>query len=318
MNNQYLSIIISVNMEKKFLKVGKSINFKFDTEGLECDLTPGMVYNINVDRYTDAISLEESTGLSLPSKVYCTQRDERFIDKVINSYNLSENGFTGVMLAGLKGSGKTVMAKLIANKSGLPIINIDKNIRPYILRNLVSMLGDTSVCFLFDELDKVLADYDDSVLLQVLDGSDTKGKHMILFTCNDDDEISEYLIDRCSRIRYWREFDEMSPSLIMEVLNDKLNDKKEVKSLTDFIKDNFEVCSFDNIASFVKEANDYPTTTFEELFEDMNLSSKGSIKPHPRNKDKNAANIFKQKIKPISHKASNRELDSDCCCCAGC
>ena len=226
-------------MEKKFLKVGKSVNFKFNTEGLECDLTPGMVYNIIVDRFTDSVSLEESGSLSLPSKVYCTARDERFIDKVINSYNLSENGFTGVMLAGLKGSGKTVMAKMIANKSGLPIINIDKSIRPYILRNLVEKFGDTSVCFLFDELDKVLEDYDDSVLLQVLDGSDTKGKHMILFTCNDDNEISEYLIDRCSRIRYWREFDEMSPSLIMEVLNDKLNDKKEVKSLTDFIKDNF-------------------------------------------------------------------------------
>lgn len=300
-------------MEKKFLKVGKSINFKFNTEGLECDLTPGMVYNINVDRYTDAISLEESAGLSLPSKVYCTPRDERFIEKVINSYNLSESGFTGVMLAGLKGSGKTVMAKVIANNSGLPIINIDKNIRPYILRNLVSMLGDTSVCFLFDELDKVLADYDDSVLLQVLDGSDTKGKHMILFTCNDDDEISEYLIDRCSRIRYWREFDEMSPSLIMEVLNDKLNDKKEVKSLTDFIKDNFEVCSFDNIASFVKEANDYPTTTFEELFEDMNLSSKGSIKPHPRNSNKNTTNSLK-KNKPMAHKTFDQMLGCDDCC----
>lgn len=300
-------------MEKKFLKVGKSINFKFNTEGLECDLTPGMVYNIDVDRYTDAISLEETSGLSLPSKVYCTQRDERFIDKVINSYNLSESGFTGVMLAGLKGSGKTVMAKMIANNSGLPIINIDKNIRPYILRNLVEKLGDTSVCFLFDELDKVLEDYDDSVLLQVLDGSDTKGKHMILFTCNDDDEISEYLIDRCSRIRYWREFDEMSPSLIMEVLNDKLNDKKEVKSLTDFIKDNFEVCSFDNIASFVKEANDYPTTTFEELFEDMNLSSKGSIKPHPRNKNKNNTNSLK-KNKPMARKTFDQMLGCNDCC----
>lgn len=297
-------------MEKKFLKVGKSINFKFNTEGLECDLTPGMVYSIDIDRYTNAISLEETSGLSLPSKVYCTQRDERFIDKVINSYNLSESGFTGVMLAGLKGSGKTVMAKVIANKSGLPIINIGKNIRPYILGNLVEKLGDTSVCFLFDELDKVLADYDDSVLLQVLDGSDTKGKHMILFTCNDDNEISEYLIDRCSRIRYWRKFDEMSPSLIMEVLNDKLNDKKEVKSLTDFIKDNFEVCSFDNIASFVKEANDYPTITFEELFEDMNLSSKGTIKPHARSCK---ANCLKN--------AKKKAASDDCCCdycCAGC
>jgi SpoVK/Ycf46/Vps4 family AAA+-type ATPase len=297
-------------MEKKFLKVGKSINFKFNTEGLECDLTPGMVYNIDVDRYTDAISLEETSGLSLPSKVYCTQRDERFIDKVINSYNLSESGFTGVMLAGLKGSGKTVMAKIIANKSSLPIINIDKSIRPYILKNLVEKLGDTSVCFLFDELDKVLEDYDDSVLLQVLDGSDTKGKHMILFTCNDDREISEYLIDRCSRIRYWREFKEMSPSLIMEVLNDKLNDKKEIKSLTDFIKDNFEVCSFDNISSFVKEANDYPTTTFEELFEDMNLSSKGTVKPHSRSCKANC-------LKNVKKKAASDDICCDCCC-AGC
>lgn len=297
-------------MEKKFLKVGNNINFKFNTDGLEYDLIPGTVYNIIVDRYTGTVSLQESGKLPLPSKVYCTSRDERFIDKVVNSYNLSESGFTGVMLAGLKGSGKTVMAKMIANKSGLPIVNIDKNIRPHIIRNIVEMLGDTSVCFLFDELDKVLADYDDSFLLQVLDGSDTKGKHMILFTCNDDSEISEYLIDRCSRIRYWREFEEMSPSLIMEVLNDKLNDKKEVKSLTDFIKDNFEVCSFDNIVSFVKEANNYPTTTFEELFEDMNLSSKGTIKPHARScKENNHKNV------------KNKLTSDDCCCdccCAGC
>ena len=96
----------------------------------------------------------------------------------------------------------------------------------------------------------------------------------------------------------------------MEVLNDKLNDKKEVKSLTDFIKDNFEVCSFDNISSFVKEANDYPTTTFEELFEDMNLSSKGTIKPHARScKENNYKNIKK--------KLASDDCCCDCCC-AGC
>ena len=94
----------------------------------------------------------------------------------------------------------------------------------------------------------------------------------------------------------------------MEVLTNKLNDKKEVKSLTDFIKDNFEVCSFDNIASFVKEANDYPTTTFEELFEDMNLSSKGTIKPHSRSCKTNC-------LKNVKKKA----VYDDCCdcCCAG-
>lgn len=293
-------------MDKKFLKVGKNVSFKFNTDGLECDLTPGMVYNIKVDSYTRVVSLEETTPFSMPSKVYCTSRDKRFIDKVINSYKLSENGFTGVMLSGLKGSGKTIMAKSIANDSNLPIINIDKSIRPWALKVLVELLGDTNICFMFDELDKLLEDYDDSALLQILDGADTKGKHMILFTCNNEKYISEYLIDRCSRIRYWRKFDEMSPSLIMEVLNDKLNDKKEVESLTDFIKDNFEICSFDNIASFINEVNNYPTTTFEELFEDMNLTSKnGQIKPAKRNS---------RFIKSNEKRSESYDDCCDCCC----
>lgn len=291
-------------MDKKFLKVGKNVSFKFNTNGLECDLTPGVVYNIKVDSYTKVVSLEETAPFSMPSKVYCTSRDKRFIDKVLNSYKLSENGFTGVMLSGLKGSGKTIMAKSIANESNLPIINIDKSIRPWALKVLVELLGDTNICFMFDEIDKLLEDYDDSALLQILDGADTKGKHMILFTCNNEKYISEYLIDRCSRIRYWRKFDEMSPSLIMEVLNDKLNNKKEVESLTDFIKDNFKICSFDNIASFINEVNNYPTTTFEELFEDMNLTSKnGQIKPAKRNSE-----FIK------SNKNRSKSYD-DCCDC---
>ena len=293
-------------MDKKFLKVGKNVSFKFNTNGLECDLTPGMVYNIKVDSYTRVVSLEETTPFVMPSKVYCTSRDKRFIDKVLNSYKLSENGFTGVMLSGLKGSGKTIMAKSIANESNLPIINIDKSIRPWALKVLVELLGDTNICFMFDELDKLLEDYDDSALLQILDGADTKGKHMILFTCNNEAYISEYLIDRCSRIRYWRKFDEMSPSLIMEVLNDKLNDKKEAESLTDFIKDNFEICSFDNIASFINEVNNYPTTTFEELFEDMNLTPKnGQIKPAKRNS---------RFIKSNKKRSESYDDCCDCCC----
>ena len=293
-------------MDKKFLKVGKNVSFKFNTDGLECDLTPGMVYNIKVDSYTRAVSLEETTPFSMPSKVYCTSRDKRFIDKVLNSYKLSENGFTGVMLSGLKGSGKTIMAKSIANESNLPIINIDKSIRPWALKVLVELLGDTNICFMFDELDKLLEDYDDSALLQILDGADTKGKHMILFTCNNEAYISEYLIDRCSRIRYWRKFDEMSPSLIMEVLNDKLNDKKEVESLTDFIKDNFEICSFDNIASFINEVNNYPTATFEELFEDIKLTPEnGQIKPAKCN------SAF---IKSNKKRSESYDDCCDCCC----
>ena len=45
----------------------------------------------------------------------------------------------------------------------------------------------------------------------------------------------------------------------------------------------------------------------------MNLSSKGSIKPHPRNKDKNTTNSLK-KNKPMAHKIFDQMLGCDDCC----
>lgn len=261
-------------MESKFYKVGDTLSFKPNTQGLESNLENGTVYNIVVDRYQDTISLKETHPLQLPAKVYSTERDDKFVNKVINAFNNSEKGFTGAMLTGLKGSGKTITAKRIANSSSLPIISINNWVAPRYIERIIENVGDTSICFLFDEFDKLSEDYNVSALLKILDGVPTCGKHMIIFTCNDDEDINEYLKDRCSRIRYWRDFDCLSTSMINEVLEDKLNDKKEVKSLTDFILSNFETVSFDNVLSFVEEVNANPTDTFEELFTDMNLASK--------------------------------------------
>lgn len=261
-------------MDNKFLKVGKSVNFKFATDGLEYSLESGAVYNVKVERYEGTISLEEAGALTLPSKVYITEKNQKLIDKVLQQYNNSENGFTGIMLSGLKGAGKTIIAKEIANESGLPIINLSNRLNPMFLVQLVKKLEDVNVCFLFDELDKVYDEYDISSVLQVLDGTDTVGKHLIVFTCNDERRISEYLKDRCSRIRYWKELDELEPSMIQMILEDVLEDKKEIKSLTDFINEHFNVKSFDNVMAFVKEVNAFPLETFEDLFSDMNLIEK--------------------------------------------
>jgi SpoVK/Ycf46/Vps4 family AAA+-type ATPase len=261
-------------MDNKFLKVGKSVNFKFTTDGLEYSLKPGTVYDVKIERYEGTISLEDSGTLILPNKVYITEKNRKLIDKVLQQYNNSKTGFTGIMLSGLKGAGKTIIAKEIANESGLPIINLSNKLNPIYLTQLVKKLEDVSVCFLFDELDKVYNDYDISSVLQVLDGTDTIGKHLIVFTCNEERKISEYLKDRCSRIRYWKELDELEPSMIQMILEDVLEDKKEVKSLTDFINEHFNVKSFDNVMAFVKEVNAFPLETFEDLFSDMNLIEK--------------------------------------------
>lgn len=259
---------------KNFLKIGNKIAFKPIIEGLEYELEGGVVYTLDVDRYTDDISFIVAPPLSMPNKVYETEDSSRFVNKVLNYFEKSEDGTTGVMLSGLKGSGKTITAKNIALKSNLPIILIDKSFRPSFLSKLFNKLANTQVCVLFDEIDKLGEDYDDDYLLKILDGANTCGKKLVLCTCNESDDINEYLKDRCSRIRYWKEFDELSPSLIQEILKDKLEDKTKVGSLTDFIISNFACVSFDNVSSFVEEVNEYPDIAYEELFEDMNLSSK--------------------------------------------
>lgn len=259
---------------KKFLKVGDKIMFKPTTDGLDYNLEAGKIYTVEIDRWSDAISFNIAPDFSMPKKIYETEDDSRFVSKVLNYYGKTEDGTTGVMLSGLKGSGKTIMAKNIALKSNLPILLIDKGFAPRLLVKLFNMLKDIEICIMFDEIDKLGEDYDDDYLLKILDGVNSAGKKLVVCTCNDAGDINEYLKDRCSRIRYWREFDELSASMIQTVLEDKLNDKKEAKSLTDFIIENFSTISFDNISSFVDEVNDYPTDTFEDLFKDMNLSSK--------------------------------------------
>ena len=263
-----------MEQNKKFIKVGDTVHFKCTTEGLDYDLEGGRVYTVKTDRWSDSVSFKTAPDLQMPEKVYKTDSDNKFINRVLNHYSKSECGTTGVMLSGLKGSGKTIMAKEIALESKLPIILIDSGTAPSRLITMFNNLGDTEVCVIMDEIDKLGEDYDDDYLLKILDGINTTGKKLVVCTCNDTADVSEYLFDRCSRIRYWREFEELSASMIQRVLEDKLEDKSEVKPLADFIIANFSCISFDNIVAFANEVNDNPTDTFEELFEDMNLSSK--------------------------------------------
>ena len=256
---------------KMFYKVGNKVTFRGNYDGLEYDLENGRVYSIEIDRYTDEISLNKCDDLLLPKKIYSTEQDTKFVNKVVKAYANTASTL-GIMLSGLKGSGKTMLAKIIAKQSNLPIVIVDNYVHPSQLNKALKKFSDMEICLLFDEVDKVGDRYDDDYLLKVLDGVDTTGKKMIIFTANDDSVINEYMKDRCSRVRYWKNFKEVPTSLIVSILDDKLKDKSKIKSLVDFIKDNFNCISFDNIISFVDEVNMNPNDSFEELFEDMNLS----------------------------------------------
>lgn len=259
------------NNKTTLLKIGEDIIFS--QQGIDYELIPGKVYTVETDRYSGELKLHEAPSLQLPSKLYVIDEDKKFMSRVQQYYEQTDKTL-GVLLAGTKGTGKTVMAKEIACNSNLPILLIDKSLSPRYLKTLFNKLEDTSMCVIFDEIDKLGENYDDDYILQIFDGVSSSGKHLIIATCNDTDNINECLLDRCSRMRYYREFEEMGPSMVSSILNDRLVDKKEVDALTDFIVKNFGCISFDNVASFAEEVNMYPSETFEKLFEDMNISTK--------------------------------------------
>ena len=243
----------------EFIKVGERIVNK--PTGLDYDLINGKVYNLKWDRYNGMSYFEEDGSLSLPAKVYTTKSDDIFIKRVNTYFQKTSKLSTGVMLSGIKGTGKTVMAKVIAKNSNLPIIVVDEDYPTGRINDFFRKF-ETPVTIIFDEVDK---HWDTEDLLGWLDGVQTNAKKLVLFTCNNEDRVNDYLKDRCSRVRYIRHFEANDNArFLREILRDK--------GIAE--DNNFGLLSIDNILSFIDEKLLFPELSNEEIFNDMNISSK--------------------------------------------
>lgn len=253
----------------EFIKVGERIVNK--PTGLDYDLVNGKVYNLKWDRYNGISYFEEDGSLSLPSKVYTTKSDDIFIKRVNTYFQKTSKLSTGVMLSGIKGTGKTVMAKVIAKNSNLPIIVVDEDYPTGRINDFFRKF-ETPVTIIFDEVDK---HWDTEDLLGWLDGVQTNAKKLVLFTCNNEDRVNDYLKDRCSRVRYIRHFEANDNArFLREILRDKGIAEDKIEDIYTFIVNNFGLLSIDNILSFIDEKLLFPELSNEEIFNDMNISSK--------------------------------------------
>ena len=188
-------------MEKnaEFVKSGSRILPK--PNGTDYNLINGKAYDLKWDDWSDMAYLAENGELNLPSKIYELNEDKIFKKRVLNSFNNHENSI-GVMLAGTKGTGKTMLAKVIAKESNLPIIIVDSQFPTNRLIGFFKQFS-TPVCVIFDEIEK---NFNTGRMLDFLDGVEKTTKKLVLMTCNELDKVSEYLQDRCSRIRYVRKY----------------------------------------------------------------------------------------------------------------
>lgn len=264
----------------EFIKIGDNIVAK--PKGADYDLIPGKVYDLGYNEYTGDFIFKENGELNLPKKVYQTKEDELFKKRVFTFFNNTEAQTTGVMMAGTKGTGKTVMAKVLAKQSGLPIIVVAPEFPE---RLLVKFFKDftTPVCVLFDEIEK---NFRTHKMLDFLDGVEKTTKKLVLMTCNEMSRVSEFIQDRCSRLRYLRNYTPEENLAFIPMLIEDFNIKNK-QEVIDFCKTKIKLLSMDNLCSFLTEVKllEDDDITLNEIIKIMNISTTDRIIPTSENKD---------------------------------
>ena len=257
----------------EFIKVGNNILPK--PKGADYELINGGVYDLKWDRYEGRAIFTENGKLNLPDKVYELKEDITFKTRVLNNFNKNDKS-VGIMLAGTKGTGKTMLAKVIAKESNLPIIIVDSQ---YPANRLVTFFKQftTPVCIIFDEIEK---NFDTSSMLDFLDGVEKTTKKLVLMTCNNLNRVSEYLQDRCSRVRYIRKY---TPTDNLAFLPMLIEDKqiKNAKEVEEFIKTKFKLPSIDNINAFLNEIKELEDEdlSLNDIIKYMNINLNDSSTP---------------------------------------
>lgn len=283
----------------KFIKSNDRI-IPFPT-GMEYQLEAGKVYDLKITKqWGEVITKFTINGeMNLPKKVFTTKKDDLFIKRVLHSYNNDTKNTTGILLTGDKGSGKTVTAKVIAQKANLPIVVIHSETLLTELNDFFKSFDDP-VCILFDEVDKNFATRD---LLTFLDGIQKTAKKLVVMTANDSDRIDEFLKNRCSRIRYYRNYDILEDAKEYAEMIAKDRGLENIEEVVDFITTKIKFPSIDNICSFIDEIvfTKEMQLTLDEVLYFMNINVDEKTSPT---------------ICPQDDYDDELDYDEECCCAA--
>lgn len=232
-------------MENKWRNFGGVLRLSETSQQLRN--LPVAIYKLQDDKYGFYLT-ELDKQFDLPEKIYGLQTS--FIERVKRTWENTE-GNMGILLNGLRGTGKTVTAEMICNEMQLPVIVINDKFEDGVT-HFINELQDDCIIF-FDEYDKIYEKYS-SELLTVMDGVMKRDVRIMFLLTTNDDFLNENMYQRPSRIRYIKTFGNLEPEVVFEVVDDLLIHKELREATIKFISE-LTIITIDLVKSIVQEVN---------------------------------------------------------------
>jgi SpoVK/Ycf46/Vps4 family AAA+-type ATPase len=230
-----------------------------------------VIYKVSLDMFERPFLAKVADNFTFDYKLYGLETD--FINRVLKTYNATDNGNLGILLNGLKGTGKTVSSKQIANQLNQPIIIVGENKPQY--PSFLNGIPQNITIFI-DEYEKTFGNA--SNMLTIMDGASNSDYRRVFLLTTNELRVESNMIQRPGRVRYLKTFDHLKPAVIKEIVDDILVHKQFTNDCIQFIS-SLETITVDIVKAVLNEVNihEEAPTAFETIFNVKKLKGKYNV-----------------------------------------
>lgn len=206
--------------------------------------------------------LKPISDFDISGKIY--GKTSKQAERILSTFAARPNS-TGVLLSGEKGSGKTMLAKLVSQKAamdGISTLVINTPFTGDAFNTFIQSINEPCI-IVFDEFEKVFDEKEQEATLTLLDGV-YPTKKLFILTCNDRYRVNSHMTNRPGRIFYFLEFKGLDVAFIEEYCRDRLDDKKHIQQICR-LSMLYASFNFDMLKALIEEMNRYNETPNEAL-----------------------------------------------------